>query len=229
MEECLSSKPDPTQACVVDSDCSPAAASEGAERFMKLYSYVVQHDNGQAPNPYFGVCTLCLCKFRKSLKKNRNIVELARKGDWIFGTGGADLRKSAGHGKLVYAMRVTAEPITRGEYYAALQFADKKPVKNGTYEQTRGDNKRPRNHFEKHDQFALISDDFYYFGRKAIDILERFDLEKIGPGFRSDFNPDVIREVVKWLEKKRKVGINGEPCYRAVDKSKGSRRCKSSC
>lgn len=196
----------------------------------KLYSYVVQHDNGQAPNPYFGVCTLCLCKFRKSLKKHRNVVELAKKGDWVFGTGGADLRKSAGHGKLVYAMCVTAEPITRGEYYASPQFARKKPLKNRSYRQSRGDNKRPRNRFEEHDQFVLISRHFYYFGRKAVDIPKRFDLEKTGPGFRSDFSPDVIREIVKWLERKRKMRSPGDPCYQELsDKSKGSRGCKSSC
>ena len=33
-------------------------------------------------------------------------MELAEEGDWIAGTGGADLSKSAGHGKLIYAMRV---------------------------------------------------------------------------------------------------------------------------
>ena len=38
--------------------------------------------------------------------KKRNIVELAKVGDWIAGTGGVDLVKSAGHGKLIYAMRV---------------------------------------------------------------------------------------------------------------------------
>jgi hypothetical protein len=196
----------------------------------RLYSYVVQHDNGQAPNPYFGVCTLCLCKFRKSLKKPRNVVELAKKGAWIFGTGGADSRKSAGHGKLVYAMRVTAEPITRGEYYASPQFAEKKPLKNGSYEQSRGDNKRPRNHFEEHDQFALISNHFYYFGRKAIVIPKRFDIEKTGPGFRSDFSPDVIREIVKWLEKNHTPGRHGEPCYKEYsDTTKGGCRCESSC
>ncbi|MGB8771903.1 MAG: hypothetical protein WCC92_19975 [Candidatus Korobacteraceae bacterium] len=195
----------------------------------KLYSYVVQHDNGQAPNPYFGLCTLCLCKFRKSLKKPRNVVELAKKGDWIFGTGGADLRKSAGPGKLVYAMRVTAEPITRGEYYASPQFAEKKPLKNGSYEQSRGDNKRPRNHFEEHDQFVLISNHFYYFGRKALVIPKRFDIEKTGPDFRSDFEPEDISKFVRWVEKNRKLGKNGEPCYRELDESKGRGKCKSSC
>ena len=47
---------------------------------------------------------LVKCKYGT---KRRNIVELAEVGDWIAGTGGADLRKRAGNGKLIYyAMRV---------------------------------------------------------------------------------------------------------------------------
>ena len=121
----------------------------------RLYSYVVEHDNGHAPNPYFGVCTLCRCKFRDDLGKLRNVVELAEEGDWIVGTGGANKRRSAGHGLLVYAMRVD-EKLKRGEYYADARFEKKKPLPTGTYAQTRGDNSRPNDEFEKREQFALI-------------------------------------------------------------------------
>lgn len=69
---------------------------------MKLFSYVVDHDNGFAPNPYYGVCTLAHCKFGR--KGYKNAVELAKVGDWVVGTGGKG-KKSAGHGKLIYAMR----------------------------------------------------------------------------------------------------------------------------
>lgn len=69
----------------------------------KLFACVVDHDLGFAPNPFGGICTLAKCKFGG---KKRNIIELAEVGDWIAGTGAADIRKSAGHGKLIYAMRV---------------------------------------------------------------------------------------------------------------------------
>ena len=81
----------------------------------KLYSYVVDHDLGFAPNPFGGCCTLAKCKFGT---KKRNIVEMAEEGDWIAGTGGADLSKSAGHGKLIYAMRVD-DKIPLAEYCRA--------------------------------------------------------------------------------------------------------------
>jgi hypothetical protein len=191
---------------------------------MKLYSYVVEHDTGRAPNPYFEVCTLCRCKYRTCPRKPKNIVELAKEGDWIVGTGGANLRKSAGHGKLVYAMRVD-EKLKREEYYADRRFAEKRMKKS-----PQGDNERPRDSFEACQQFALISWHFYYFGAEAIDIPKRIlklGLEKKGPGFRCDF-PDV-GGFVKWIEAQAKPGKHGEPRMKPTDESKGSKRCKSSC
>jgi len=70
----------------------------------RLFSYVVDHDHGFAPHPNGQYCTLAKCKYGS--RRYKNIVELAKKGDWIVGTGGANLSKSAGHGKLIYAMRV---------------------------------------------------------------------------------------------------------------------------
>ena len=29
---------------------------------MRIYAYVVTHDNGFAPNPFHGFCTLATCK-----------------------------------------------------------------------------------------------------------------------------------------------------------------------
>ena len=191
---------------------------------MKLYSYVVEHDTGYAPNPYFDFCTLCRCKFRESAAGKKNIVELAKKGDWIVGTGGANRRKSAGHGKLVYAMLVDQQ-LTREEYYRRFP---QKHKKMSTYEQTRGDNERPLNDFEKRGQFALVSRHFYYFGAEAIDIRD-FKLEKKGPGFRCHFEPADICRFLEWLQKSYVPGKHGEPCQTVVDEPKGSRKCKSSC
>ena len=185
----------------------------------KLYSYVVEHDTGRAPNPYFGVCTLCSCKRRKSAAKPKNVIELAKKGDWVVGTGGVNLRKSAGHGKLVYAMKVD-EKLTREDYYTDPRFPG------------RWDNLPPKGNFEKQKQFVLVSRHFWYFGAKAKKIPKKFlnlGLEKKGPGFRSDFAPEVIGRFVRWLKNRCKPGKHGDPCMRPTDKSEGSKRCKSSC
>ena len=192
----------------------------------QLYSYVVDHDEGHAPNPYFGFCTLCRCKFRAPRGKPRNVVELAEKGDWIVGTGGADLRKSTGHGTLVYAMRVD-EKLSREQYYSDHRFAKKKP-KNGTFAQTRGDNIAPVNPFEKHEQFALVSRHFYYFGAKAERLPPQFlFLEKTGPGCKRRFDSADIHRFVEWLTKTHPPGKHGEPCTSQSDEA--SRECTSSC
>ena len=195
---------------------------------MTLFSYVVEHDTGHAPNPYFGVCTLCRCKYRKGSAKPSNVVELAEKGDWIVGTGGANLRRSAGHGKLVYAMRVDKK-LTREKYYSAPRFA-KKRVGTSSNERERGDNIKPRNN--EGGQFALISRHFYYLGANAIDIPKRFlFLEKKGPGFKKfdSFGSADIRRFVKWLEDRYKSGKHGEPCKKPVAQPSGSKSCKLSC
>lgn len=120
---------------------------------MKLFSYVVEHDTGHAPNPYFDSCTLCRCKYRKHPGGRPNVVELAKrakeKGEivWVVGTGGANRDKSAGHGKIVYAMRVD-EVLSRGEYYYDRRFGRKKRLPSGIYEQQRGDNIRPSGKFK---------------------------------------------------------------------------------
>ncbi len=103
---------------------------------MKIFSYVVDHDNGFSPNPYYGVCTLAHCKFSKTDRKN--VVELAQKGDWVIGTGGNG-KRSAGHGKLIYAMRVD-KILTLKQYYHDRRFRKKKPKKYGSFQQSRGDN-----------------------------------------------------------------------------------------
>jgi len=184
-----------------------------AQRKPKLFSYVVDHDTGDAPNPYFGICTLCICKYRHSPGKRRNVVELAEIGDWVVGTGGADRRKSSGHGRLVYAMKIT-DKMTLQEYFTSAEFACKKPRPNGDYRY--GDNFEPRTEFEKHERFVLVSEHFYYFGRNAIRIpKKRFPgLEKKGQGFKSPFDEAYMTSFVKWIEKEvgKEPGKHGEPC-----------------
>ncbi|MHC2754862.1 hypothetical protein ACVIWV_010377 [Bradyrhizobium diazoefficiens] len=95
---------------------------------MTLFSYVIEHDLGFAPNPFHGVCTLACCKpqIRKS----------AKKGDYILGTGAAD-PKLTGH--LTYWMRVD-EVMSFDEYWKDRRFRRKKPVMTATTYLRYGDN-----------------------------------------------------------------------------------------
>ena len=69
---------------------------------MKLYSYVLRFDDGAAPNPFGGYCTLTICKPR--------IRRVAKTGDWVIDTGSKNGKKNGKtcnlQDMLVYAMKV---------------------------------------------------------------------------------------------------------------------------
>jgi hypothetical protein len=164
----------------------------------RLFSYVVEHDLGFAPNPFGGLCTLAKCKHGS---KKRNIVETAQVGDWVAGTGGADLKKSAGHGKLIYAMRV--DEVVPLDAYCRAHCGDRidaEPEDDGA------------------DRLALISHHYYYFGRNAMSISEipgtylDHPFEKRGPAYRCDFSEDFVEAFAGWLKATFKAGIHGLPC-----------------
>lgn len=189
---------------------------------MKIFSYVVDHDNGFSPNPYYGVCTLAHCKFSKTGKKN--VVELAQKGDWVIGTGGNG-KRSAGHGKLIYAMHVD-KILTLKQYYHDRRFRKKKRKKTGSFQQSCGDNLSKLKH--RTNRFVLISHKYFYFGDKAIKIPQRFrmhpvhPLEKKGPGFKSKFSEQFVTAVSMWLEGNFRTGIHGIPHGYAFSKSENT-------
>lgn len=164
----------------------------------KLFSYVVDHDHGFAPNPFGGFCTLAKCKFGS---KKRNIIEIAEPGDWIAGTGGTNPKTSAGHGNLIYAMRVD-EKLHLADY-CRIYSKERDDAKHDVLESGR---------------FALISKHFFYFGRNAVDISEipkehlTHNFEKRGPGYRSDFSEEFIEDFAAWLKANFKSGVNGAPC-----------------
>lgn len=168
----------------------------------KLFSYVVEHDRGFAPNPFGNYCILAKCKYRKKPGKRRNIVELAEKGDWIVGTGGSG-GESSGHGTLLYAMRVD-EKITLAEYYNDERF------------QGRAGNTPDEAH--RTDTYALITQHFFYFGKNAVSIETipkehlSHPLEKKGRGYRKDFCEEFIEGFSQWVESNYEIGVHGDPC-----------------
>lgn len=88
----------------------------GEHRAQRIYSYIVTHDSGYAPNPFRGYCTLACCK--------PAIRRTAKKGDWIVGI--TSKRRGVPQ-RMIYAMRVD-EMLSFSEYWADPRFAAKKPV-----------------------------------------------------------------------------------------------------
>ena len=75
---------------------------------MKLYTYIVKHDKGLAPNPFYGCCTHGLCA------PNHMGIN-ASKGDWIGG-----LTTSVRMNKLVFAMEVAERMCYVSNYVIPL-------------------------------------------------------------------------------------------------------------
>jgi hypothetical protein len=100
---------------------------------MKLFSYCIPIDDGAAPNPFWGVCTLAICK--------PVIRRVAEEGDWIIGVGSKNVSVSDYSRRLVYAMKVKSR-ISYENYFkhckAVLQ--EKIPdILDSRYERKVGD------------------------------------------------------------------------------------------
>jgi hypothetical protein len=175
-----------------------------------LFSYVVDHDLGFAPNPFGGYCTLVHCKFGGKTGR-RNVVELADVGDWVIGTGGKG-KDSAGHGRIIYLMRVDQKPQF-SKYLSERRFQGRSDCED----------------FGRGNRYALVSRRFFYFGRTALritDLPEELteNIAKRGAGFRSDYPMEKLKNLVKWFQKNYDTGMHGFPCGAKHDTQKARRR-----
>ncbi len=175
-----------------------------------LFSYVVDHDLGFAPNPFGGYCTLVHCKFGGKTGR-RNVVELADVGDWVIGTGGKG-KDSAGHGRIIYLMRVGQKPPF-GDYVSDRRFQGRTDCED----------------FGSGNKYALVSTRFFYFGRNALPISNLPDelatnIAKRGAGFRSDYPLEKIKKLVRWFTNHYEIGMHGDPCGAKRNTMKTRRR-----
>jgi hypothetical protein len=87
---------------------------------MKLYTYCLRYDYGSAPNPYWGICTLVICK--PVIRRTADI------GDWVVGFCSASFENNKYPRHIVYAMKVT-DKMTMKEYdeYCRKQHRKKIP------------------------------------------------------------------------------------------------------
>ncbi|MBU1062206.1 MAG: hypothetical protein KJ957_07935 [Candidatus Omnitrophica bacterium] len=184
---------------------------------MKLYIYVVTHDAGFAPNPFWDYCTLATCK--------PTIRRCASVGDWVAGMGSM---RNVGHGKLIYAMKIS-EILPFLDYDADLRFNKKKPNASGIIEERCGDNiyyktpnnewkQRESNHKMKHmerdlkGRNVLIAGHFYYFGKDAVKVPQEYNsLVPKGRGHLCNFDAVLVNDFLTWLQKTFKTGIHGKP------------------
>jgi len=65
---------------------------------IHLFTYTIPIDDGAAPNPFRGMCSLAICK--------PGIRRAAKKGDWVAGLGSKNAHCGDLSRRLVYAMHV---------------------------------------------------------------------------------------------------------------------------
>ena len=206
-------------------------------RTPTLYSYIVRHDSGFAPNPFYGFCTLACCK--------PNIRRTAQEGDYVVGLG-----PKGSH--VVYAMRVT-RVVGLNDYWE--QFPVKRPDVKANGVKAVGDNiyrikakvkvdgddiyhrdnvdnwSQERSQHSKYDKGAdiggrnaLISRDFVYWGGKGEPLPSNLKGIVGGRGHRSTANKRFIAPFIKWFEAQEK-GRLGEPTILdAIERSCSPRR-----
>lgn len=193
---------------------------------MLMFAYKLDHDFGLAPNPFWGVMTLAVCKGQ--IRNNKNL----KIGDWIVGSGSKQL-KMLNH--LIYAMRVD-EKITFDAYWEDPRFEIKRPEMKGSLAQIYGDNfyhtvddkviqETSAHNFDNgqpnpihaqrdaNGKYVLISNHFYYFGDKAPEIpqeLRGVCCNARGYHYR-DISDELKATFIKWLEDNYDLGIHGEP------------------
>lgn len=182
---------------------------------MRVFTYVIDHDLGFAPNPFHGVCTLAACK--PFIRRNAEV------GDLILGTGS---KPNKIDGRLSYWMKVS-KIITFDEYWRSPSYQAKRPTMNGSRMQQYGDNIyhrdsetgdwRQANSFHSADDGALsppnllrdtgktervlLGDDFAYWGAEGPAIPDYLsDFVHKTQGHRCSYGADRIAALQAWLE-----------------------------
>lgn len=197
----------------------------------RIYSYVLRIDDGAAPNPFWGFCTLTICK--PAIRRKAQI------GDWIIGTGSKNSKLSDGKlhdfsNRIVYAMKVSdIKLLCEYDSLCTNSLHDKIPIwKTQDWRRRVGDciydyskgilpimRKGVHNEDDKRRDLSgvnsLISDCFYYFGSKA-QLLppELRVLIKKSQGHKKIENFELIRLFEKWINLFEKNKMYADPQMR---------------
>lgn len=189
------------------------------KRQQSVFSHVVVHDYGFAPNPYGGFLSIATCKPR--------IRSSAHVGDWVVGVGSV---KTVGGESVVYAALVN-EIVPIDVYGSEERFAIKRPVFRAEPWRQVGDSvyyrndaaewsRRPSLHNASHvktdlsGKRVLLAQEFYYFGATAPLLPEVLTtLAKPGRGHRRFTDRDLIVNLANWLRSTFESGILGEPYH----------------
>jgi len=178
---------------------------------VSLYSYTIPIDDGAAPNPFGGMCTLAICK--------PVIRRTASEGDWIVGLGSVNAPSGNLSGHVVYAMEVS-EILTLERYdrCAPKEWPHRIPgnpkdiprnfLGDCIYDFAGGPAPRQRLGVHGNGNIetdlggcnALISRNFYYFGRNAIKLPDNLrPIIHQTQGHKKQANQQYLCAFVTWI------------------------------
>jgi len=199
----------------------------------RLYSYVLRIDDGAAPNPFWGLCTLTICK--PAIRRTAHI------GDWVVGTGSKIAKCSDGKihnfsDYIVYAMKISdIKSLCDYDNFCNITIPRKIPnwgandwrqkIGDCIYDYSNGDS--PLLRLSVHDSScrirdlggvnALISNEYYYFGEEAKRLPSYLrELIKINQGHKKIENPLLISQFELWIGQFQKNMVYSDPQLRKV-------------
>jgi len=183
-----------------------------------LYSYVVTHDTGFSPNPFFGYCTLACCK--PDIRRTANV------GDWVVG-----LTPKADGNRVAYFMYVDEILPSFDLYWRDRRFARKKPrydasvvlkcgdniyepQGDGEYRQIRSAHSHRQTDVEDTTRKAmdlrgvriLVSETFAYFGVRTLELPPSLHSLIVGRKHKCRFSDEVKAEFLRFV---KNVGLGG--------------------
>lgn len=176
----------------------------------RLFTYTVRVDDGAAPNPFNGMCSLAICK--------PGIRRVAKPGDWVAGLGSTNAPSGNLSGHLIYAMRVE-EVLSLREYdlFASSRWPHRIPnVQSAALQDRLGDciydfsNGAPIQRPSVHNSGnvapdlsgdnVLLSKDFYYFGSRAKKLPDYLrEICHQTQGHKSNSNALYFDQFVSWV------------------------------
>ena len=179
------------------------------------------HDNGFAPNPFHGFCTLACCK--------PGIRRTAKEGDYVVGLGPKHLGS-----RVVYAMQVN-KTVEFQDYWLDNRFRIKRPDMEDGGEKAVGDNIYHRGttgewqqewslhnhengeqdwkltHTDTGGKKVLIGEDFIYWGGDGPPLPENLQALIVGRSYKSTANNKYIYDFIKWFEDQQERGCVSQP------------------
>ena len=185
----------------------------------RLFSYTIPFDDGAAPNPFRGVCTLAICKPKIRLK--------AKLGDWVAGLGSKRAPSGDLSRRLIYAMRVD-QVVTWRDYdsLAPTHWPHRIPnlespiisdrlgdclydFSGGAPVQRAGMHGPQNSATDLSGQNVLISRHYFYFGHNAIPLPPQLaGIVHQTQAHKVNANAPFVESFIAWI-----YGLNLEPCH----------------